>query len=109
MAPHVEAFDASRLDHAIQQQPNGRRRKPPVDLQDCALKELLQYECDLNGPRNDPRTKVVCEPVLRLFRQYVCFSSSSLLRRASQASGIGSFWVYLLLIRDVMGVDVRRA
>nr|POF01317.1 hypothetical protein CFP56_21265 [Quercus suber] len=69
MAPHVEVFDASRLDHAIQYKPNGRRHRPNIDLKACALKELLQYECDLNGPRHDPRTKVVCEPVLRLFRQ----------------------------------------
>nr|POF01316.1 hypothetical protein CFP56_21264 [Quercus suber] len=62
MAPHVEVFDASRLDHAIQYKPNGRRHRPNIDLKACALKELLQYECDLNGPRHDPRTKVVCEP-----------------------------------------------
>lgn len=69
MAPHVEAFTAARLEHQVQCQTNGKPRKPPVELKQCALKELIQYECDLKGPRDDPASKVVCEPVLRLFRQ----------------------------------------
>jgi hypothetical protein len=69
MAPMVESFPASQLESRIQYVPNGRRRKPPVDLKDCELKELLQYHCDLNGPPNDPRSRVVCEPILRLFRK----------------------------------------
>ena len=69
MAPVVESFPASQLASRIQYVPNGKRRKPPVDLKDCELKELLQYHCDLNGPRNDPKSAVECEPVLRLFRK----------------------------------------
>lgn len=42
-----------------------------MDLKKCELKELIQYECELDGPKQDPRSKVVCEPVLRLFRRYV--------------------------------------
>jgi mitochondrial inner membrane protease subunit SOM1 len=71
MAPLVEVFPPSQLTKHIQYHANGSLRKPPVDLKQCALKELLQYECDLKGPREDPRSKIVCEPVLRLFRQYV--------------------------------------
>lgn len=71
MAPHVEAFQASRLEHEIQYRTNGRLHKTPVDLKQCALKELIQYETVLGGPQSDPKTKVLCQPVLRLFRQYV--------------------------------------
>jgi len=65
----VEAFPPSRLQQHVQYKYNGKAQKPPVDLQKCKLKELIQYECELSGPRNDPNSKVVCEPVLRLFRQ----------------------------------------
>jgi hypothetical protein len=70
MAPLVEAFDARDLVKHINKLPDGKTRKSPIsDLKDCELKELIQYNCELDGPRNDPRSKVVCEPVLRLFRQ----------------------------------------
>ena len=69
MAPLIESFPPSRLQHHIQYTANGRPRKPPMELKDCALKELIQYECDLRGPKNNPRSRVVCEPVLRLFRR----------------------------------------
>lgn len=69
MAPLVESFPASQLASRVQYVPNGKRRKPPVDLKDCQLKELIQYHCDLNGPRNDPKSVVECEPILRLFRK----------------------------------------
>jgi inner membrane protease subunit SOM1 len=72
MAPLVESFPASQLAARVQYVPNGKRRKPPVDLKDCELKELLQYHCDLNGPKDDPKSVVECEPVLRLFRKWVC-------------------------------------
>jgi len=69
MAPLVENFHPARLQQHVQYHANGKTRKPPVDLKKCELKELIQYECDLQGPKDDPRNKVVCEPVLRLFRQ----------------------------------------
>lgn len=69
MAPLVESFGASQLSNRVQYVANGKRRKPPVDLKDCELKELLQYHCDLNGPKNDPKSVVICDPVLRLFRK----------------------------------------
>ncbi|CAK3757528.1 mitochondrial export Som1 [Lecanosticta acicola] len=71
MAPLVESFTPAELASRINKLPSGKARKPAVaDLaKDCELKELIQYNCDLNGPREDPRSKVVCEPVLRLFRQ----------------------------------------
>ncbi|KAF7186036.1 hypothetical protein HII31_12637 [Pseudocercospora fuligena] len=70
MPPLIEAFHASGLTDKINTLPSGNARKPQIkDLKNCELKELIQYNCELNGPRNDPRSKVVCEPVLRLFRQ----------------------------------------
>ncbi len=69
MAPPIETFHPARLQQQVQHYANGKVRKPPVDLKQCELKELLQYECDLRGPKEDPRSKIVCEPVLRLFRQ----------------------------------------
>lgn len=69
MAPIVEAFPPSRLQQHVQYKPDGKAQKPPVDLKQCELKEMIQYECELRGPKKDPRSKVVCEPLLRLFRQ----------------------------------------
>ncbi|KAI7210340.1 hypothetical protein KC333_g8274 [Hortaea werneckii] len=69
MAPMVETFPPARLQQHAQYLPNGKARKPSVELKDCQLKELIQYECELRGPRESPRSKIVCEPVLRLFRQ----------------------------------------
>jgi len=68
MAPLVETFPPRLLTSKLQYHPDGSYRKKPVKLPECKLKELIQYECNLSGPKNDPRTKVVCEPVLRLFR-----------------------------------------
>ncbi|KAK4626720.1 hypothetical protein CLAFUW4_04424 [Fulvia fulva] len=70
MPPLVEAFPASDLAPRINDLPSGKKRKPAVaDLKSCPLQELIQYNCNLNGPRESPQSKVVCEPVLRLFRQ----------------------------------------
>jgi hypothetical protein len=69
MAPLVEAFAASTLQSHINTLPNGKARKPPVDLEKCELKEMKQYFCDLDGPREDPRSKIVCEEFVRSFRK----------------------------------------
>ncbi|KAK3679085.1 hypothetical protein LTR78_001538 [Recurvomyces mirabilis] len=68
MAPLVEAFHPARLQQHIQYHADGKVRKPPVDLKQCQLKELVQYECQLDGPPENPKSKIVCEAVLRLFR-----------------------------------------
>ncbi|KAF2169936.1 hypothetical protein M409DRAFT_19553 [Zasmidium cellare ATCC 36951] len=70
MPPLVEAFPASSLASRINHLPSGKTRKPAVsDLTKCELRELIQYHCDLEGPREDPKSRVVCQPFLRLFRQ----------------------------------------
>lgn len=70
MAPLVEAFPPWQLEARVQRLPDGRRRKQPVDLRDCKLMEMVQYSCHLNGPQQDPRSVVICEPIVRLFRRY---------------------------------------
>ena len=69
MAPLVECFPTSQIETRAQYVANGKRRKPPVDLKDCELKELIQYKCDLNGPYSDPKSKISCEGIQRLFRK----------------------------------------
>lgn len=69
MAPPVASFEAQDLDKYLQILPNGQRRKPQADLQKCELKEMLQYNCDLGGPRSSATSRIVCEAVLRLFRR----------------------------------------
>lgn len=69
MAPLVESFPPSQLTERINLKPNGKPQKPPIDLEKCDLKEMIQYFCDLDGPKEDPRSKVVCSPVLRYFRK----------------------------------------
>ncbi|KAK6441827.1 hypothetical protein LTR95_001936 [Oleoguttula sp. CCFEE 5521] len=69
MAPLTAAFPPSKLEAQVQYLPNGKRRKQPVNLKECELKELVQYMCDLDGPKEDPKSKVQCEPILRLFRK----------------------------------------
>lgn len=69
MSPPTELFPASELEWRIQGLPNGRRRKgTKLDLKECELMELVQYDCVLGAKRNSP---VRCFPVERLFRKYV--------------------------------------
>lgn len=70
MPPLVAVFDSSELAQRVKYLPNGKVRKPPVgDLKACALKEMIQYNCDLNGPKENPSSRVVCSGTLRLFRK----------------------------------------
>lgn len=69
MAPPIEAFSPSELTKRIQITTADRQRKPPIDLKKCQLREMLQYNCDLDGPRENKNSKVICEPVLRMFRR----------------------------------------
>lgn len=76
MAPPVEAFPAWQLPARVQYGPDGKRRKQAVDLRECQLKEMVQYACELRGTKNNPRSKVVCEPIVRLFRKSVSWRSN---------------------------------
>ncbi|KAL1641928.1 hypothetical protein SLS58_005764 [Diplodia intermedia] len=68
MAPPVEAFPPEELSVRVQYKPNGRRRKPPVELEKCKLLEMVQYACEVEN-RDDPRSRVLCRPLVRLFRR----------------------------------------
>jgi hypothetical protein len=73
MTPPLPILSLSELESQINVLPNGKARKPPIKLSDCALKELVQYKCNLSVPKDgskEPPT-IVCEPVVRLLRQYV--------------------------------------
>lgn len=69
MPPHIESFPPAQLAKRVQYKTNGKVQKPPIDLKACELKEMIQYFCDLDGPREHPGSKVVCAPYLRMFRK----------------------------------------
>lgn len=70
MPPPVPIHPLSTLEAHLNVLPNGKARKPPVKLKDCALKELVQYKCNVYPPeRKGVDPKIICEPVVRLLRQ----------------------------------------
>ena len=69
----IEAFPAKHLlptHNKLQTTAAGRQRKEDVNLAQCQLQELLQYECNV---QEDKKGKVAerirCESVKRLFRR----------------------------------------
>ncbi len=69
MAPPIEVFPASELSHRVNTLPNGRLRKgEAIDLDDCELLELVQYDCGLKGPKSR-QAVIQCWPVVKLFRR----------------------------------------
>lgn len=87
MSPPCGVFKSADLPYAIQVDVNGKRRKPAahdggsgrIDLSACELLSMLQYDCQVENPR-DMQETVKCWPVQRWFRRYVflclcfCFS-----------------------------------
>jgi inner membrane protease subunit SOM1 len=70
MAPPTPIYALSALESQINVLPNGKARKPPVRLADCALKELVQYKCNVEKPsKKGQKPAIICEPVVRLLRQ----------------------------------------
>lgn len=96
MPPPHNSFPAHQLEEEIQTTSLGRRRKPAVVLEKCALKELLQYSCKVEGGTRSgggggggtgagvggvkggeeaggvegaEGAPIVCRPVVRLFRR----------------------------------------
>lgn len=70
MAPPIPQVPLSALQHEINTLPSGKPRRPPVNLADCALKEMVQYKCNSERPKQKGlRPIIVCEPVVRLFRE----------------------------------------
>jgi len=74
MAPPLSPFLPTDLDWRVQVLPSGKRRKQPVELEKCALKEITQYDCQTEyKDANDKIGTIVCTPVIRLFRRLVDF------------------------------------
>ena len=72
MAPPVQTWPAFELPDRVQATVKGRRRKDQIELQACELFEMLQYECAVQAGRTDKEAKVICMPIERLFRRFVC-------------------------------------
>ncbi|EEH41115.1 hypothetical protein PAAG_03401 [Paracoccidioides lutzii Pb01] len=70
--PLLHPFPTSALPTALlttSKKYHETRRKPPVDLLQCPLMEMVQYSC--NPPNEEvPAPGIIkCESVVRLFRQ----------------------------------------
>lgn len=64
----VELFPPDELAERVQRLPSGRKRKKRVELSDCQLLELWQYNCHVENWQ-DLKSAVVCNPIQRLFRR----------------------------------------
>lgn len=70
MPPPLPIYPLSALESQINVLPNGKARKPPVKLEECALKELVQYKCNVHpSDKEGADPAIICEPVVRLLRQ----------------------------------------
>jgi inner membrane protease subunit SOM1 len=69
MSPPLPLHSLHTLESQINLLPSGKPRKPPVKLSDCALKELVQYKCNIQIPeKKGVQPTVVCEPFVRMLR-----------------------------------------
>ncbi|KAK7975536.1 hypothetical protein PG989_013999 [Apiospora arundinis] len=73
MTPPCRTFTTATLESEIQTNDTGRKRKldrgqKNIDLSQCELLSMLQYECQVDQPeiRNSPAR---CWPVQRWFRR----------------------------------------
>jgi hypothetical protein len=75
MAPPLDPFLPVDLDWRVQALPNGKRRKLPIELEKCALKEIVQYDCQVQyKDKSDKKGTIVCSPITRIFRKWVALS-----------------------------------
>lgn len=74
MPPPVRTFPASSLPAEIQNDATGRKRKPApgapakIDLHECELLSMSQFECGVERPE-DSKSTVKCNEVLKFFRR----------------------------------------
>jgi hypothetical protein len=72
MTPPCRVFEASALEHEIQRDVAGKKRKVAgggdIDLAKCPLFGMVQYECEIDRPEI-PDSAVRCWPVQRWFRR----------------------------------------
>jgi len=70
MAPPISTIPVTDLEASINTLPSGKRRNPPVNLSDCALKELVQYKCNVEAPKKKGVVpQIICEPLVHLLRK----------------------------------------
>jgi len=69
MGPPVNIFPAAELPERIQTTLKDRRRKDKVELEKCELLEMLQYECVVEDEGRDRDSRIICQPIQRLFRR----------------------------------------
>ena len=71
MAPMIEAFPPWKLESRVNLTPQGKllRKGERIELEKCKLRELVQFDCELRGPVGNPRSVVVCAPIVRMFRR----------------------------------------
>lgn len=73
MAPLVPVFSATDLPDRVQIVHSAfkekRRKGEPIDLEKCALLEMVQYSCNPPSEGIQPPGVVKCKPVVRLFRR----------------------------------------
>ncbi|KAI0591463.1 Mitochondr-Som1 domain-containing protein [Pyrenophora tritici-repentis] len=53
MSPPLTMIHPSELEAAINVLPSGKPRKPPINLGDCELKELVQYKCNIQESKKE--------------------------------------------------------
>ncbi|KAF2275107.1 uncharacterized protein EI97DRAFT_459734 [Westerdykella ornata] len=72
MAPPIPTFPVPHLPLETSTLPNGKPRKPAIDLErDCAPKQLTQYKCNIDPKKKNKEGKkplIVCLPVVRFYR-----------------------------------------
>ncbi|KAF2635739.1 hypothetical protein P280DRAFT_411101 [Massarina eburnea CBS 473.64] len=70
MAPPVPLITPSTLETQLNHHANNKPRKRTLTLTNCALKELVQYKCNVEQPVKQGVTPaILCQPVVRLFRE----------------------------------------
>lgn len=72
MTPPCHSFPASQLPLHIQSNLDGKKRKTAsgrdIDLNECELLSLLQYNCRVDRP-DQPDSPVRCYELEKLFRR----------------------------------------
>lgn len=74
MPPATRTFPPSALPAEIQNDAAGRKRKPApgapadIDLSDCELLSMSQYQCGVERPE-DKGSPVTCVEMMRFFRR----------------------------------------
>lgn len=65
VGPPVHSFPVSELEERVNINEKGKKRKDPVNLEECKLMQMVQYDCKVEKKMKE----VECRPLLRLFRR----------------------------------------